>query len=382
MPFSPQPLPAAWDAVSSMPPCRPSGRVGTLWPLEGGWWASRTRPTLHENETRDSSAFSCCHTVAGTGAGSGRSGRASGRSVAPPPERMRPATEFMEVRGWEGESVGARFRITPLPPVEATGPVAEVARLRGLTHSTRTLASSATPAIQPPVSSPYVWQVLPDGLIYKSYLAGLKEARMGTQAFYERDEGWKWDITLGGRVGILRYGTPDVVNPEGWQIRRRRGGVSAARSGAGNGPRRGRLSRRPANHVGLRPVAGEAGVLSPQLALRRRVSAADRDDDAIQLQPRCGRARSGVLPDRGRATVRGGGLGRDSHRRRRAVGVSIRRRVQPGGTDRFRGRLFSPSAAHLRQEIDFSGNLVVQTGWQWRGLGGELLRRGSTTTTA
>ena len=42
----------------------------------------------------------------------------------------------------------------------------------------------------------------------------------------------------------------------------------------------------------------------------------------------------------------------------------------------FAGAPFLAVGAHLRQEIDFSGNLVVQTGWQWRGLGGELLRAG------
>ena len=61
-------------------------------------------------------------------------------------------------------------------------------------------------------------QVLPDGLLYKSYLAGVKEPRLASKWVYEKDFGWMWDVNLGGRVGILRYGTDDPLNPQGWQI--------------------------------------------------------------------------------------------------------------------------------------------------------------------
>jgi hypothetical protein len=61
------------------------------------------------------------------------------------------------------------------------------------------------------------WQVLPDGLIYHSYLAGVKEPRLGTVFDYVTGYGWMWDTTLGGRIGLLRYGTQDGVRPEGWQ---------------------------------------------------------------------------------------------------------------------------------------------------------------------
>jgi hypothetical protein len=62
------------------------------------------------------------------------------------------------------------------------------------------------------------WQVLPDGLIYHSYLAGVKEPRLASVWDYVKGYGWVWDSTLGGRVGILRYGTQDGVRPEGWEI--------------------------------------------------------------------------------------------------------------------------------------------------------------------
>ena len=65
---------------------------------------------------------------------------------------------------------------------------------------------------------PWTWQVLPTGLMYKSYLAGGREPRFGTQFVHERSQGWLWDTTLGARVGLLRYGTENDFWPEGWQL--------------------------------------------------------------------------------------------------------------------------------------------------------------------
>jgi hypothetical protein len=62
------------------------------------------------------------------------------------------------------------------------------------------------------------WQVLPDGLIYRSYQAGVREPRLSIVAFREADGRSLWDGTLGGRVGILRYGTCDAIYPQGWQL--------------------------------------------------------------------------------------------------------------------------------------------------------------------
>ena len=68
------------------------------------------------------------------------------------------------------------------------------------------------------VSSPSFWQVLPDGLIFPSYLAGPKESRLGSAWNYDKNHGWMWDATAGGRFPLLRYGTKDRVLPEGFQI--------------------------------------------------------------------------------------------------------------------------------------------------------------------
>ncbi|HEY1601551.1 MAG TPA: DUF1207 domain-containing protein [Pirellulales bacterium] len=66
--------------------------------------------------------------------------------------------------------------------------------------------------------APWSWQILPVGLIWHSYLAGVKEPRMGSVFNYQPGLGWVWDATAGGRVGLLRYGTPNGFRPEGWQL--------------------------------------------------------------------------------------------------------------------------------------------------------------------
>jgi hypothetical protein len=62
------------------------------------------------------------------------------------------------------------------------------------------------------------YQLLPNGLMYKSYLAGEKEPRIQGVWLSEKDRGLIWESQVGGRVGLLRYGTTDPIAPEGWQI--------------------------------------------------------------------------------------------------------------------------------------------------------------------
>jgi hypothetical protein len=65
---------------------------------------------------------------------------------------------------------------------------------------------------------PWVWRLFPDGLIYPSYLAGVNESRLGGVWNKDKDLNWIWDITLGGRAPILRYGNRSAVYPEGFQF--------------------------------------------------------------------------------------------------------------------------------------------------------------------
>lgn len=74
--------------------------------------------------------------------------------------------------------------------------------------------------VQPQISFAEMceFQILPSGLMYRSYLAGEKEPRFNAVWLHETGRGLVWETQLGGRVGLLRYGTTEAVNPQGWQL--------------------------------------------------------------------------------------------------------------------------------------------------------------------
>jgi hypothetical protein len=76
---------------------------------------------------------------------------------------------------------------------------------------------------------PWCWQLLPNNLIYTSYLAGPKEPRLATVWYDDtgpspipgrrgEQNGWLWDSTLGGRVSVLRYGSNTELHPQGFEV--------------------------------------------------------------------------------------------------------------------------------------------------------------------
>src|SRR5690606_40670107 len=46
------------------------------------------------------------------------------------------------------------------------------------------------------------WQALPDGLLFRTYLAGPKEPRFASAWLVRTGGSWFWDATLGARVGL------------------------------------------------------------------------------------------------------------------------------------------------------------------------------------
>ncbi len=73
-------------------------------------------------------------------------------------------------------------------------------------------------AVNQSPSLPWVWQLLPEGLVWRSYLAGVKEPRLSVAATDSSAFGSIWDATMGGRVSLIRYGTPNAYRPEGWEM--------------------------------------------------------------------------------------------------------------------------------------------------------------------
>lgn len=221
------------------------------------------------------------------------------------------------------------------------------------------------------------WQFLPGGLMYRSYLAGTREPRLGSQIVYESEHrGWVWDSTLGGRVGILRYGTPDDGWPEGFQVDiegaafprldlENERDLVAADFRAGlpvtfrRGPWEGKIGYyHLSSHLGDEYLIRHPGV--PRDNYDRETAIAGlgfRPWPAIRFYAESGYAfsRSG---------------------RTRPWEFQFGAEYSPVETVGPPGSPFLAVNAHLRQENDFGGNFVVQTGWQWRGRTGQLFRLG------
>jgi hypothetical protein len=70
----------------------------------------------------------------------------------------------------------------------------------------------------PSAGLPWCWQWLPDGLVWRSYLAGVKEPRFAWVMSDDSRFDTIWDATLGGRVALVRYGTPNAYRPNGWEV--------------------------------------------------------------------------------------------------------------------------------------------------------------------
>lgn len=62
-------------------------------------------------------------------------------------------------------------------------------------------------------------EVLPDGLLYRSYIAAPNEPRFSSVGSYDLSKkSWRWDASLGGRVGLFRQNEPNFLNLDAWQI--------------------------------------------------------------------------------------------------------------------------------------------------------------------
>ena len=73
--------------------------------------------------------------------------------------------------------------------------------------------------VEPDCVDCWAWHLLPNDLIYRSYLAGPREARTAAHFLYnDSTTEWVWDSTVGARVGLFRYGTHNAIPAEGWQL--------------------------------------------------------------------------------------------------------------------------------------------------------------------
>ena len=234
------------------------------------------------------------------------------------------------------------------------------------------LSYGAMPAEQP---TGWGWQILPDGLIYRPYLAGPKESRLSGQVVHRRDDGWLWEATLGQQVGLLRWGSQDPNFPVGFQL-------------DVEGSAQVRLDIE--DEVDVRSVDFRAGVPLTFGYGRHRTKLA-----YYHISSHLGDEFLLKNPDYPRLN-----FARDAFVLGHAIYLTPSQRVYAEAgwafyTDvakewefqfgyefnpvHWMTRYGSPFFAvngHLREELNFGGGLTVQTGWSWRVTSGRQLRMG------
>jgi len=227
-------------------------------------------------------------------------------------------------------------------------------------------------------STAWHWQVLPDGLIYRSYQAGVREPRLSILAFHEDDGLSFWDGTLGGRVGLLRYGTCDPIFPQGWQL-----DVEAAAIvrltldeirdfetadyrvgvpltyGVENWQFKFAVYHL-SSHLGDEFAIANPGSLDERINYVRDalvVGASYYPHPAWRLYSEAAYA----------VNVDGGAEPWEFQ-----FGTEL---SEPGPTG-LHGTPFLAANAHLREEHDYGGDVTLQAGWLWRGRSGQVTRMG------
>jgi len=222
----------------------------------------------------------------------------------------------------------------------------------------------------------WTWQVLPQGLIYENYLAGTKESRLSFNFLKEDELGWLMDGTVGGRVGIARYGTLESIRPQGIQL-------------DVEGSAQVRLD--PEEHRDLRSVDFRCGVPLTYGIGRVRwkfgyYHTSAHLGDEFQLQnpgfTRLNFSRDVLIlghafyltPQIRLYGEAGWAFYSDiSEPWEFQFGIDS----SPAAPTGPRGAPFWAVNGHLRQELDFGGSITAQAGWAWRSdVSSPLMRAG------
>jgi hypothetical protein len=240
----------------------------------------------------------------------------------------------------------------------------------------------------------YDWQFFPQGLIYHSYLAAPKESRMGVQYQYEKNQGWLIDATIGGRFGLLRYGTNDIVSPQGWQLDFEAAAMPRLAPGLdldlistdyrygipltyGYGKWKSKLAfYHLSSHLGdefliKNPTFNRLNYVRDAIVLGQELQLDDNwlvyGEAAYSF-----RTDGGAKPWEFQFGVEFSPLRLQGPRGIRGFGpwAKVHRGMVVGAP-------FVAANGHLREEVNYSGDLTFQTGWQWRNpFDGRLLRIG------
>ncbi|MDR1964436.1 MAG: DUF1207 domain-containing protein [Planctomycetaceae bacterium] len=230
-------------------------------------------------------------------------------------------------------------------------------------------------------NQPWTWQLFPNSLIYPSYLAGVNESRLGGVWNYDEELGWMWDITLGGRAPVLRYGNRSTLFPEGVQLDLE--GSVHLRLDLEN-----RMDMDAQDFRFGLPISYGNKIWQVRTGYYH-VSSHMGDERILRLQS------LGIDPHR-LNYFREAILFGFSYRLRPSLklyadaDVAVSRGEQTKAwhfqfgaeysslypTNEFWGKPFAAVNILLLQERNYDGNITVQAGWQWRGSHNQVFRMG------
>jgi hypothetical protein len=223
---------------------------------------------------------------------------------------------------------------------------------------------------------PFEKQFLPDGLLYKSYLAGEKEPRFASQWLYEDGRGLIWESAIGGRLGLYRNGTRGHCRPQGFQVDlegavfsridpEEQSDLDAAdfRFGLLMTRREGPIAWKYGYYHISSHVGDEFLIRNPTFDRVNYVR-----DAAIAGVIRDMTDEFSIYAEAAYAPSPSGG----------AEPLEFQFGAQysspfPSGKS---GDPFAALNIHLREEFDFGGSVNAEAGWQWRSVSDRLLRVG------
>lgn len=220
-------------------------------------------------------------------------------------------------------------------------------------------------------------QILPDGLIYRSYMAGPREPKFQLNHLQESgSDQTLWDVILGGRRGLWRYGTYNDLRPQGWQLdiegaaiirlnldENRDVDASDFRFGVPLTYGWGRWQYKMGYYHLSSHLGDEWIVRTPGATRKNYVRDAIIFGASFNPTPAWR-----LYGETAYAFFTAGGAEPWEFQ----FGVEY---SQPGPTGR-RGTPFFATNGHLREEIDFGGDYTLQLGWLWRGDTGSQFRTG------
>ena len=213
------------------------------------------------------------------------------------------------------------------------------------------------------------WQLLPNGLLYKTYLAGEKEARMQLVSYYDTKSKRKiWEAVLGGRAGLIRLSDPSITNSDAFQLDLE-GAVFARvlpdepsamlegsdyRVGLYGTWKFDRLSYR-AGYYHISAHVGDEFLIANPLFNRinyvRDSALAGASYDLTDV--------SRVYGEIGYALGVEGGA--------KPLEFQFGGEYAPLPTTQFAGAPFAAVNTHLREDFNFNGGVNVVAGWGWQG---------------